>query len=205
MQGTIFSLFTNYLDTYNEDFILYAPFLDLHCTMFQTTEKDNHMSISELDVVDRGILIALQGDLQDDREPYATIARGLEISEEDVLERIERMKAAGVIRRLGAMIRHIEAGIGFNGMVVWKVEQGKEEQVGRALASFPEVSHCYERPPFGDLGGTIFTMVHSASEEDCLNVVRRMAQETGIGSYEVLFSKRELKKISMTYFDDGGE
>lgn len=173
--------------------------------MSQIIEKDNHMSIKELDDVDRGILLALQGDIEDDREPYATIARSLEISERDVLDRIETMKADGVIRRLGAMIRHIEAGIGFNGMVIWKVEQGKEEEVGRALARFPEVSHCYERPPFGELRGTIFTMVHSASEEDCLNVVRRMAEETRIRSYEVLFSKRELKKISMTYFEDGGE
>ena len=98
------------------------------------------------------------------------------------------------------MIRHIEAGIGFNGMVVWKVEPGRVEEVGQMLASFPEVSHCYERPPFGKLGGTLFTMVHASSENECLNIVRRMAEACGAREYEILFSRRELKKISMTYF-----
>ncbi len=162
--------------------------------------EDTPMSRQELDVIDKGILVALQGDLDITPEPYALIAENLEISEAEVIRRIKRMQAAGVIRRLGAMIRHIEAGIGFNGMVVWKVEPGRVEEVGQMLASFPEVSHCYERPPFGKLGGTLFTMVHASSENECLNIVRRMAEACGTGEYEILFSRRELKKISMTYF-----
>ena len=146
--------------------------------------------------------MALQGDLDDSPEPYARIARHLNLSEDEVIRRIKRMKDDGVIRRIGAMIRHIEAGISFNGMVVWKVEHGRVEEVGRLLASFPEVTHCYERIPFGETGGTLFTMVHSSSEEECLDAVKRMAQTAGIDRYEILFSERELKKTSMTYFDE---
>jgi hypothetical protein len=31
-----------------------------------------------------------------------------------------------------AMIRHIEAGIGFNGMIVWKVDPARIEETGRS-------------------------------------------------------------------------
>jgi DNA-binding Lrp family transcriptional regulator len=160
------------------------------------------MSQIELDPIDKKILLALQGDLDDSPEPYARLASDLGVAEKEVIERIQRMLDQGIIRRIGAMIRHIEAGIGFNGMVVWKVEPERAEQVGELLASFAEVTHCYERPPFGKNGGTLFTMVHAASEEECLDIVRRMSGATGVRDYEILFSDRELKKVSMTYFDE---
>lgn len=160
------------------------------------------MSSVELDSIDKQILLALQGDFDESPEPYARIADNLGLPEEEVLTRIRRMLAEGVIRRIGAMIRHIEAGIGFNGMVVWKVEPDRVDEVGKCFADFPEVTHCYERPPFGRKGGTLFTMVHALSEEACLEIVHRMAFAARVDEYEILFSVRELKKISMTYFDD---
>ena len=160
------------------------------------------MSERQLDAVDKGILVALQGDLGDSLEPYARMAQELQITENQVIARIKRMLDEGLIRRLGAMIRHIEAGIGFNGMVVWKAETNRIDEVGQLLASFPQVTHCYERPPFGAKGGTLFTMVHASTEEGCLETVREMSRVSGVTEYEILFSERELKKISMTYFFD---
>lgn len=162
------------------------------------------MSSVEIDSLDKLILTALQGDLDDSREPYADIARGLNVTEQEVISRIGRMREMGIIRRIGAMIRHIEAGIGYNGMVVWAVEPSRVEEVGNILARFPEVTHCYERTPFGKRKGVLFTMVHASSEEDCLNTIQRMSRKAAVDDYEILFSKRELKKISMVYFDDNG-
>ena len=160
------------------------------------------MSQVQLDAIDKRILLALQGDLGDSPEPYAGIAQELKISEFDVIRRIRRMMDKGAIRRIGAMIRHIRAGIEFNGMVVWKVDPHRIEEVGQILAGFPEVTHCYERPAFGENGGTLFTMVHASTEERCLELVRNMAEKVGVERYEILFSDRELKKVSMTYFDE---
>lgn len=146
--------------------------------------------------------MALQGDLDDSLEPYARIARDLGVTEDEVIRRIRRLKDEGIIRRIGAMIRHIEAGITCNGMVVWKVPSDRVDEVGRALAGRPEVTHCYERIPFGEKGGTLFTMVHASSEEACTDMVRELSEKIGIEEYEVIFSERELKKISMTYFEE---
>src|SRR5512141_97830 len=132
----------------------------------------------ELDPTDKKILVALQGDLDDSPEPYEKMARELGITEAEVILRIKHLVDEGVIRRMGAMIRHIEAGIGYNGMVVWRVDPSRIEEVGNQLAAFREVTHCYERPSFGDKGGSLFTMVHAASEEGCLDIVRRMSRET---------------------------
>jgi len=160
------------------------------------------MSDAEIDKLDRQILMALQGDLDDSPEPYARIAEALDIPEDEVIQRVKNMRNEGIIRRIGAMIRHIEAGISFNGMVVWRVAADRLDEVGNTLAGFPEVTHCYERIPFGDKGGTLFTMVHAASRDECLQIVRRLSEAVGVKDYEILFSKRELKKVSMTYFDE---
>lgn len=156
----------------------------------------------EPDSIDKSILLILQGDLDDSAQPYLKIAQKLGITESDVLGRVQAMIDSGVIRRLGAMIRHIEAGIGFNGMVVWAVGPDRVDSVGRVFASFQEVTHCYERPPFGDKKANLFTMVHADSEAACMNVIEKMSQSSGVTDYEILFSERELKKVSMTYFDE---
>ncbi len=160
------------------------------------------MSSNKLDPSDKSILAALQGDLGGTLEPYAIIADRIGASEQQVIERINSLTESGVIRRIGAMIRHIEAGINFNGMVVWKVEPDRINEIGTIFANIPEVTHCYERPPFDSMGGTLFTMIHSSSEEECLKTVAKMAEEVGVSEYEILFSERELKKVSMTYFED---
>ncbi|MEW6113255.1 MAG: AsnC family transcriptional regulator [Thermodesulfobacteriota bacterium] len=160
------------------------------------------MSHVKLDSIDKKILMALQGDLDESLEPYAKIAHELGISEDEVIRRVRRMQDEEVIRRIGAMIRHIEAGIEFNGMVIWAVEPDRVDEVGQLLTQFPQVTHCYERPPFGEKGARLFTMVHAASEEGCLDIVRQMSEAVGVKDYEILFSERELKKTSMTYFGD---
>ena len=160
------------------------------------------MNPVQLDTIDKKILFALQGDLDDSPEPYARIAGEVGVTESEIILRIRRMMDEGVIRRLGAMIRHIEAGIGYNGMVIWKIDPQRLDETGKTLSKFPEVTHCYERPAFGERGGTLFTMVHASSESDCLEIVRKMAEKIGAAEYEILFSERELKKISMTYFSE---
>ena len=160
------------------------------------------MSSLKLEPIDKGILSALQGDLSGSPEPYELIGRELNVSEEEVILRINRMVDSGIIRRIGAMIRHIEAGINFNGMVVWKVSPDRVEEIGQIFANVPQVTHCYERPPFGAMGGNLFTMIHSSSKDECMETVARMAKEVGLEEYEILFSERELKKVSMIYFDD---
>lgn len=158
------------------------------------------MSVTDLDTIDKKILLALQGDFDDSPEPYANIAAEADIPESEVIIRIRRMLDRGIIRRIGAMVRHIQAGIGFNGMVVWKVQPDRIEEVGLRLAAFPEVTHCYERPAFGENGGNLFTMVHAETQESCLRIVGRMSEAINSTDYEILFSERELKKVSMTYF-----
>jgi siroheme decarboxylase len=143
----------------------------------------------------------IQQDIALVRRPFKDIAGKVGASEEQVITAIRGLMTKGVIRKFGAILRHQKAGFAHNAMVVWAVPRERIESVGRTLASFREVTHCYERtPPFAGKYN-VFTMVHFG-KDDQESIVRKLSQETGLKDFKVLTSEEEYKKSSMEYFTD---
>jgi DNA-binding Lrp family transcriptional regulator len=157
----------------------------------------NGFSLTDLD---KKIIRILQDDLPLVEAPYESMAREVGIGEEELIARIKRMKDLGVLRRFGATLRHQRVGYKANAMSAWVVPQERIEEVGRLLASYPQVTHCYERPPKGGLPYNLYAMIHGRCPEDCEKVAEEVARKTGITTYVLLFSNRENKKSSMHYF-----
>ncbi len=150
--------------------------------------------------MEKSIIRELTGDLPVTSRPFAPIARQLGISQKRLLAIVKRLKDEGYIRRFGATLRHRNSGFSANAMVVWKIPDEKIQEVGRAMASYREVTHCYHRRPEGQWKYTLFTMIHGRDEEACRRVAEKISRETGISEYQLLFSQRELKKTTMRYF-----
>ncbi|HID07829.1 MAG TPA: Lrp/AsnC family transcriptional regulator, partial [Armatimonadetes bacterium] len=74
--------------------------------------------------------------------PYDELARSIGKTYEWLLERAQLLSSEGRLRRIAAIVRHRKLGYNTNAMVVWAVPDELVEQVGRKLASFPQVSHC---------------------------------------------------------------
>jgi len=141
----------------------------------------------------------LQGDIPLAERPFRQIAEEIGLPEGDVLAIARRLREKGVIRKFGAIVRHQRAGYAHNVMVVWAVPPGECEAAGNRLASFPEITHCYERtPPFAGRYN-LFTMVHFRKQAD-EDRLREMAAAAGISEYRLLRSSEEFKKNSMEYF-----
>ncbi|MBW1721700.1 MAG: AsnC family transcriptional regulator [Deltaproteobacteria bacterium] len=155
-----------------------------------------------IDEMDRKIIQLIQGDLPLEPRPFRQLAEGMGISEEEFLRRISSLKKKGVIRRFGATLRHQEAGFNSNAMVAWVVPEERIEEVGKIMAGFREVTHCYERRPQGELRYNLYTMVHGENRETCYRIAERMSRKSGIKDFTLLFSEKEFKKTSMAYFED---
>ena len=141
----------------------------------------------------------VQGDIPLTSRPFSEIGQAAGISEAEVIDTIRDLIRQGIVRRFGAVLRHQMVGITENAMVVWAVPPSRCEEVGRILALFTEVSHCYERtPPFAGRYN-IFTMVH-LREDDGGAVVGKMIAATGITDCRILASVEEYKKESMEFF-----
>ena len=158
------------------------------------------MKKGSLSVQDKKLLAQVQGDLPVSLTPFAQIAQKAGWNEERLLKRIRGFVRRGVIRRFGAILRHQKAGYQGNAMAVWKVREDQVPRVSRQMASFPAVSHCYLRTPLPEWPFTLYTMIHGRNEEDCRRVAGKISRKTGIQHYRLLFSRREHKKSSMTYF-----
>jgi DNA-binding Lrp family transcriptional regulator len=143
----------------------------------------------------------IQQDIALEKRPFKKIAEKVGVSEEEVLATIRDLMTKGTIRKFGAILRHQKAGFSHNAMVVWAVPQERIEFASHALASFKEVTHCYERnPPFAGKYN-VFTMVHfwEGNQE---SIIQKLSQKTGIKDFKVLTSEEEYKKNSMEYFTD---
>ena len=152
--------------------------------------------------IEKRVIAAIQSNIDVTSRPYRQIAKRLNIPEDRLLEILQNLCARGVIRRFGATIRHQKSGFTANAMVAWQVEEERIETVGKIMAGFRQVSHCYRRNPTGDWPYNLYTMIHGKSEADCRETARKIAAKAGLDTYQLLFSTRELKKISMTYFPD---
>lgn len=150
-----------------------------------------------MDATDEMILKATQDGIQLTRSPFMGIAQELGISEEEIIARIARMQEKGMIRRFGASIGHRDIGFVANAMCVWNVPDTDVEAIGNIMASFHEVTHCYQRPRYPGWDYNLFVMVHSYTREDCEAVALKISQATGIEDYKLLFSEREFKKTGV--------
>jgi len=119
------------------------------------------------------------------------------MSEEEVIDRLKTLLENGKIRRLAASIAHRKIGINSNAMTVWKVPGERVDECGKIMASFEEVTHCYERPTFPGWKYNVFTMIHGYTDEECENVIESIKQKTGLDDYVMLYSEREFKKVGV--------
>ncbi len=150
-----------------------------------------------MDDIDEKIIKLTQNGIPIKRSPFADISSELGISEQQIIDRLKKMKEEEVIRRFGASIGHRDIGIIANAMCVWNVPDERTEEVGTIMAGFSEVTHCYERPRAHGWDYNLFTMVHSYTSEECYEVAARISKATDIKDYKLLFSDREFKKTGV--------
>jgi DNA-binding Lrp family transcriptional regulator len=154
---------------------------------------------------DKALVRLLQDDLEVVERPFAAVAarlreQGVEADEAWVIERTRTWLDTRVIRRFGAAIKHHKTGFSANAMGAWIVPEERVEEAGAIMASFREVSHCYERPTTPTWPNNLYTMIHGRTREECVEVAERIREATGLPEPRLLYSTREFKKTSMRYF-----
>jgi len=154
------------------------------------------------DDFDIAVIRALQGDMPVTAEPYAEAARSVGVSQEKFLEHLAGMQERRLLRRVAAILFHRRAGFSANGMGVWKVPDEQIDAIGKRMASFRGISHCYQRPTYEDWPYSVFTMAHGRSKEECDAILDSIAEDTGIHERSTLYSSTEFKKIRLLYFTD---
>lgn len=154
------------------------------------------MQISD---VERRILAVLQQGFPRSRTPYKDMAERTGMSTGQLVAVLDDWKRQGKLRRIGAIVDHFKVGFSTGAMVAWRVEPERIEQVGMILAEFKQVSHAYQRNTGENWPYSLYTMVHGKDIQEAEQTVQRMSRACGVSNYRILFTEKELKKVSPTY------
>ena len=157
-------------------------------TKFEPTEQD------------KDFIRELQKNMDIIDEPFVNAANNLGLTENEVFEKMKHYEDIGVMRRFAAILRHRQIGFTANGMIVWKVDNDKISEVGSKLGSFPQVSHCYERPTYPAWPYNVFSMIHCKTQDEAYDVAKTIQDQIHVDDYNILFSTREFKKTRVEYF-----
>ncbi|MDF2571127.1 MAG: AsnC-like ligand binding domain protein [Sporomusa sp.] len=155
-----------------------------------------------LDNLDKKIIAVMQGDFPLVAEPYKELALHIGISEHELLERLNKYRKSGQLRKMGAVLRHREVGYAANALCAWVVPEQQLAKVGQVMSSFKTVTHCYARTPLPEWPYNFYTMLHAHTRDECRCMAQELAQAAGLDNYTLLFSTREWKKTSMSYFPE---
>ncbi len=142
--------------------------------------------------LEKKVLSEIQ-DLPIVQRPFLEVANSLKIDEEEVMNICRRLLDRKAIRRLGPSISHRRFGYMANPMTVLKVPEDRLDEVGNILASESDVTHCYARSGWDY---NLFFMIHSKDRKIARKRAQEIVKKTGITDFRILFSVRELKKIS---------
>ena len=96
-----------------------------------------------LTFVELGLLDTFQRDLPLEPRPYALMADGLGITEEELLAILRRLVANGAVSRVGAVVTPHRAG--WSTLAAMQVPQEMLDAVADFVSGFAEVNHNYER------------------------------------------------------------
>jgi DNA-binding Lrp family transcriptional regulator len=167
----------------------------------EKVKKTAHKEI-ELTPQHIAVIKELQKDIAVVSEPYKEATEKLGMDYDAFFKIANELKESGVMRRFATILNHRKAGFGANAMSVWAVPEEKGEEIGRQLAEFSAVSHCYLRPSYPNWPYNLFAMVHAKTQEECDTLIEEMAKESGLTEYGKLYSTVEFKKQRLVYFDD---
>lgn len=141
-----------------------------------------------LDELDRALLNRVQSNFPISQRPFAALGADLGCSEQEVIERLQRLKASGIIRRIGG--NFVPEKLGFvSTLCAAKVPEDRIEKFAEIVNRFPGVTHNYQR----DNAVNVWFTLIAPSMADIEETLRIISEESGVGNILNLPATRVFK------------
>jgi|SaaInlStandDraft_6_1057023.scaffolds.fasta_scaffold22618_3 siroheme decarboxylase len=129
----------------------------------------------DLDDADRAIINALQGDFPVCDNPWAEVAKALNLEEADIPLRIEKLLSEGVLSRFGPLY-HAEQMGGELTLAAMGVPDDRFDDVAELVNAHEEVAHNYER----DNDWNMWFVIATDRPGRIAEVISEIENETGL-------------------------
>lgn len=104
---------------------------------------DNSIDTLQLNALERRLLNDFQRDFPLSATPYADMAEQLGVTEQEVIDSLQKLQEQGAISRVGAVFRPNR--IGVSTLAAMAVPAEKLDEVAQLVSDYDEVNHNYER------------------------------------------------------------
>lgn len=165
-----------------------------------SSEKKQAPPLSQRQDID--LKYALEKGLETTSQPYLSIAKLIDCSEQQVMNQIHVWQTEKLIRRFGLVVNHRNLGFTANAMVVWDIDNENVDSIASKLAKYPEVSLCYRRPrSLPDWPYNLFCMIHGTDRHIVLRQIAKITKELSLDKTEkaILFSTKAYKQHGARY------
>lgn len=139
------------------------------------------MLVNELDVIDKQILNDIQWSFPLVERPFLEMANKYHLTEDEVLNRIQRLKDIGIIRQISAIFDTRKLGYK-SALVAFSVDNKNTDSVANEINKHPGVSHNYERNHEYNIWFTLAVPPDADMKAD----LDKMASLDGVIKYRVL-------------------
>ncbi len=133
-----------------------------------------------MDEIDKTIINELQNGFPVCESPYQRAAEQLGISENELIDRLQKLLDDGILSRFGPMY-HAEVMGGALTLAAIKVPEKKFDETADIVNSFPEVAHNYQRTHDLNMWFVIATDTPTAIQ----NVIQSIEKQTGLHVYNM--------------------
>jgi DNA-binding Lrp family transcriptional regulator len=133
-----------------------------------------------MDAVDRRIVNGLQGGFPIVERPFAEAAAKLELTEDELIERLGRLLAEGRLSRFGPLYNAERLG-GAVTLAAMAVPESEFDAVAEAVNAHPEVAHNYAR----DHALNMWFVISTDRPHRIDEVIEAIEEETGLAVYEM--------------------
>ncbi len=137
---------------------------------------------ARLDRIDLALLDALQDDLPLVPRPWAALGTRLGVPEQEVLERLGRMRDLGIVRAISPILDSHRLGLPATTLIALPVPIERISDVAAIISGYPEVSHNFQR----DNTYTVWFTITAESEERLGEVLSEILERTGIPEGDIL-------------------
>lgn len=134
----------------------------------------------QMDATDKAIINGLQGGLSICEHPYQVIAIQFDISEAELISRLENLLTQKVLSRFGPMFQIERMGGAFT-LAAMQVPESDFERVTTIVNSLPEVAHNYQREHAFNMWFVLATEI----PEDIDKVIANIETATGYPVYNM--------------------
>ena len=141
-----------------------------------------------MDDIDRAILNEIQSDFPISPRPFYELGKRLNLTEHEIIERVESLKSEGIVRRIGGNFN--SKMLDFRStLCAAKVPEEKIDRFVEVVNSYPGVTHNYLRTHEYNVW---FTFI-APNMLDIDNTLKKISDETGVTEIRNLPALRVFK------------